>query len=93
MLKTPKPRPVFKATGLSSRKKTRFALGQSDHIAGVVNPPNAGKYGFWPGGLKAQKALKSDLPERCGKNAHVSMIGGGPTGKSQCASPVLTSSR
>ncbi len=25
----------------------RFALGGSGHIAGVVNPPSANKYGFW----------------------------------------------
>ena len=27
----------------------RFALAQSGHIAGVVNPPAAGKYGYWTG--------------------------------------------
>ncbi|MDP1984131.1 MAG: class I poly(R)-hydroxyalkanoic acid synthase, partial [Sulfuritalea sp.] len=25
----------------------RFALGGSGHIAGIVNPPSANKYGFW----------------------------------------------
>lgn len=27
--------------------KNRFVLAGSGHIAGVVNPPSAGKYGFW----------------------------------------------
>ena len=41
----------FKATGLYSGK-IRFVLGQSGHIAGVVKPPAAEKYGFWTGELK-----------------------------------------
>jgi polyhydroxyalkanoate synthase len=30
--------------------KTRFVLGGSGHIAGIVNPPAANKYGFWTHG-------------------------------------------
>ena len=33
---------------------TRFVLGGSGHIAGIVNPPSAKKYGYWTG---------SELPE------------------------------
>ncbi|MBM3345688.1 MAG: class I poly(R)-hydroxyalkanoic acid synthase [Betaproteobacteria bacterium] len=32
---------------LGGGKKTRFVLGGSGHIAGVVNPPSANKYGYW----------------------------------------------
>jgi polyhydroxyalkanoate synthase len=50
----------FKATGLYSGK-TRFVLGQSGHIAGVVNPPDAKKYGFWTGELKADESAEDWL--------------------------------
>jgi len=33
---------------------TRFVLGGSGHIAGIVNPPSAKKYGYW---------TRSELPE------------------------------
>ena len=37
---------------------TRFVLGGSGHIAGIVNPPSAKKYGYWTG---------SELPESAGE--------------------------
>jgi polyhydroxyalkanoate synthase len=32
---------------LGGGKNTRFVLGGSGHIAGIVNPPAANKYGYW----------------------------------------------
>ena len=47
---------VFAATGLLAGP-VRFALAASGHIAGVINPPAAGKYGFW---LNAKSAKTPD---------------------------------
>ena len=40
----------WKSTYLGARLlsgSTRFVLGGSGHIAGIINPPSAGKYGYW----------------------------------------------
>jgi polyhydroxyalkanoate synthase len=47
----------WKSTYLGARLlsgPTRFVLGGSGHIAGIINPPSAGKYGYW---------TRDDLPE------------------------------
>lgn len=45
--------------GLSLFKKARFMLGESGHVAGIINPPDKSKYGYYHGGdeLDAQAWL------------------------------------
>ena len=38
----------------------RFALGGSGHIAGVVNPPSANKYGFWTNDSQTQPSTPQE---------------------------------
>jgi polyhydroxyalkanoate synthase len=46
-------RQPWKSTYLGAQRfagPVRFVLGGSGHIAGIVNPPVANKYGYWVGG-------------------------------------------
>ena len=47
---------TYAGTGLFSGP-IRFVLGGSGHIAGIVNPPSANKYGFW---VNPQKTYPED---------------------------------
>jgi len=38
---------TYPATQLYRSKAKRFVLAGSGHIAGIINPPASGKYGFW----------------------------------------------
>jgi polyhydroxyalkanoate synthase len=50
---------VFRGVQMLSNAENRFVLSGSGHIAGVVNPPAAGKYQYWTG----ETAEKEDLAD------------------------------
>ena len=41
------PWPATYAGATLFRRNARFVLGESGHIAGIINPPTRKKYGFW----------------------------------------------
>jgi len=52
---------VFRGVHLLENAKSRFILSGSGHIAGVVNPPAAGKYQYWTGDAEGYKTLEDWL--------------------------------
>ena len=48
---------VFRGVRLLENSQNRFVLSGSGHIAGVINPPTAGKYQFWTGDLAGHETL------------------------------------
>jgi polyhydroxyalkanoate synthase len=48
---------------------TRFVLGGSGHIAGIVNPPAANKYGFWINPTKTLPATAEEFFSGAQQNA------------------------
>ncbi len=52
---------VYRGARMMSHAAVRFVLAGSGHIAGVVNPPAAGKYQFWSNGDAAAEGLEGWL--------------------------------
>ena len=52
---------VFRGVHMLGNAKSRFILTGSGHIAGVVNPPEAGKYQYWTGDAAAHDTLENWL--------------------------------
>ncbi len=48
---------VYRGARMMTNAKVRFVLSGSGHIAGVVNPPAAGKYQFWTNGNMQAEVL------------------------------------
>ena len=55
----------FAACGLYGGRR-RFVLGASGHIAGIINPPAAEKYGYWTGPVEEEQDAAAWL---CGRRA------------------------
>jgi polyhydroxyalkanoate synthase len=61
----------WKSTYLGARLfggPTKFVLGGSGHIAGIVNPPAAKKYGFWTNDAKSLPATADAFFEGAQQN-------------------------
>jgi len=52
---------VFRGVRMLKNAASRFVLSGSGHIAGVVNPPAAGKYQYWTGDVAAHEDLNAWL--------------------------------
>jgi len=52
---------VFRGVRMLCNAKNRFVLSGSGHIAGVVNPPAAGKYQYWTAELNGRDTLSAWL--------------------------------
>jgi len=48
---------VYRGAQMLIGAQNRFVLSGSGHIAGVVNPPAAGKYQYWTGEMDGREAL------------------------------------
>ena len=62
-----RPHRPWKSTYLGAKLfsgPVRFVLGGSGHIAGIVNPPAANKYGFWINDAAKLPATADDFPGR-----------------------------
>ncbi|MBI1327082.1 MAG: class I poly(R)-hydroxyalkanoic acid synthase [Alphaproteobacteria bacterium] len=51
-------RATFNGAHLLGGDDVQFTLAASGHVAGVVNPPTSGKYGYWKNPAKEQKPDK-----------------------------------
>ncbi|MCF6271785.1 MAG: class I poly(R)-hydroxyalkanoic acid synthase [Rhodobacteraceae bacterium] len=54
---------VYRGALMMKNATTRFVLAGSGHIAGVINPPAAGKYQYWAGELAPHATLEAWLGE------------------------------
>jgi polyhydroxyalkanoate synthase len=50
---------VYRGARQMSRAQVRFILSGSGHIAGVVNPPEAGKYQYWTNADLSAESLEA----------------------------------